>query len=57
MGWLGWAGRLKLFYYPGTIWELFGNYRIRVWARWVGVAGLAGPAGREFDHLVKKSII
>ena len=44
-GWPG--GGLDRFYYPGTIRELSG----------VGVAGLAGPDGREFWNSVKKLIL
>ena len=45
-GWPG--GGLDRFYYPGTIQDLAG---------WVGVAGLAGPDGREFWYSVKKLMI
>ena len=45
----GWSGPILLSgNYPGTIRDL---------AAWVGVAGLAGPDGREFWNSVKKLIL
>ena len=45
----GWSGPILLTgNYPGTIRDL---------AAWVGVAGLAGPDGREFWNSVKKLIL
>ena len=63
MGWRGPGGALE---WPqgglGVVWtdftirELSGNYPGTIWdlAGWVGVAGLAGPDGREFLNSVKK---
>ena len=70
MGWLGglagpWRcprvapGWLGVVWTDFTIRELSGNYpgTIRDLAGWVGVAGLAGPDGREFWNSVKKLIL
>ena len=42
----------------GVVWtDLTTRELPRIWAGCVGVSGLAGPSGKELDHLVENSII